>query len=169
MSEYFTTLHKELLSYLEEMHVGTFLANMMFAVPPEQMKFLTAEQIAEAFPQKDPAWDEVTVARRASLYGMNSLTYRAQWVQQLSECSSRALIQATSLDHADCLPSQAAAKSPIFIDEFAAPPLLFSGQCSQMPDLSVHRSGNGDFLTCVSAMTLRRVAFSPLFEAKIAD
>ena len=147
LDQYFTDLHKELTEYLQEMHVPATLADIMFAVPPEEMRMLSAEELAVIFPREDPAWDELTVARRAAHLGVSSIAYRMQQASAWTCGGQEGVIASSFSQSAAC---GAAVRFDAPIDEFATYRFLFSGRCIAMPDFFVRRAGNADFFSCVS-------------------
>src|ERR1700680_4583189 len=64
----FDAVHAEIADYLKEMRVPAVLADLMFAIPPEEMYMLSADEVQFLLPERDEVWDASTIARRAAIY-----------------------------------------------------------------------------------------------------
>jgi hypothetical protein len=116
-------VHQKIVTYLDDMHVPTLLAEMMFAVPPEDVHALTKSEILVFLPERDPTWDELTVARRAAFHGLGTEDYRT-----LGRTVKADRIGAS-------------------IDDVAAASMLLSGRCPSFPGF-IRRGGNSNFINC---------------------
>ena len=82
-------LTAEIAAYLQEMNVSSRLLDLMEAVPPEKMKFLTAAEVSDlGLDAPDPVWDEKDVAARAAAHGVTSSEFRRRRVSVEAICPS---------------------------------------------------------------------------------
>jgi len=152
----FDAVHAKIVDYLKEMRVSPLLAELMFATPPEEMYMLSADELEFLLPERDAAWDESTIARRAAMYGIPSAAYRQREVSARHDCERATHSADSLLAVADCAPAHSLG---IPIDEFVAKNLLFSGQCAFAPGIyQVMRPGNSDFLSCAAGFAVPSAA-----------
>jgi len=73
--------------FLVDMDVSTTLLDMMLMVRPEEIRYLTREQLAQMrLSGNDANWDEMTTARQASFYGLTSAEYRSRDAKAKARC-----------------------------------------------------------------------------------
>jgi hypothetical protein len=143
----FDALQGKIADYLKQMRLPPVLADLMFAIPPEEMHMLSPEELEFLLPERDAAWDGSTTARRAAIYGIPSAAYRRLELSARQECE-REDQPASVLPVADCVPAQSPGVS---LDEFEARKLLFEGRCASAPGTyQMIRAGNSDFTSCVA-------------------
>jgi len=141
----FQSTRRSVEEYMDQMHVSPRLVDLMYATPPEQMHMLSADELNVLLPERDPVWDELTVARRAAIYGIPSATYRRDEVQAFQGCAANSSNGAVP---PACRP---ATTLGVPIDEFAARTILFAGRCTLGADLyDFLGGGNAGFLTCAA-------------------
>ena len=73
--------------YLVDMDVSTALLDMMLMVRPEEIRYLTREQLAQMrLSGIDANWDEMRTAKLASFYGLRSGEYRSRDANAKARC-----------------------------------------------------------------------------------
>jgi hypothetical protein len=145
----FSDMHTKVVAYLREMRLSPALADIMFAIPPEELGLLSPEEMKLLLPVLDPVWDESTTARRAAIYGMVSAEYRQRAMLASWECNKTRtgdFRERLLLNVSDCQPAHSLG---VPIDEFKVTAQIFSGRCSRSPNTyGVIRAGNSDFVSC---------------------
>ena len=80
-------LRSEISRYIREMNLTDRLLDLMEAVPPEKMKMLSELEVDDlGLNGSDPVWDEKTVAKESSFYGISSAEYRKRKVMTQGKC-----------------------------------------------------------------------------------
>lgn len=75
-------------TFLVDMDVSTAVLDMMLMVRPEEIRYLTREELAQMrLSGKDATWDEMITARQASFYGLRSQEFRARNARAERECT----------------------------------------------------------------------------------
>ena len=75
-------LRRELEAYFEKMHVSKALLDLMYSVPPEQVRYLTPAETEAMLPFQDPVYDELRTTGWASIYGITNAEYRRRSVKK---------------------------------------------------------------------------------------
>jgi hypothetical protein len=78
----------ELRQYLDEMNVSAALADAMISTAPEQVKWLSYEDLEGYGLTGDPIEEEVSVAEQASYYKLTSAEYRERQANALQACDA---------------------------------------------------------------------------------
>jgi hypothetical protein len=82
-------LKERVVKYLEEMDIAPELASFMDATPPEEMRFLSKQELVRyRITGRDPSDDERDTALRAQQYKITSAEYRARDVALKSLCQT---------------------------------------------------------------------------------
>jgi len=68
--------YQDLMDYLKEMRIPSALGDLMFSVPPEEMRILDTDEFMTLIGLEDPVFNEATVARDAHARGISSFEYR---------------------------------------------------------------------------------------------
>ena len=64
-------------SYLAEMDVSPALMDLMLSVPPEKVRILSEQELADfRLTGKDPSFEEMEIAKEAKFWGLTSFDYR---------------------------------------------------------------------------------------------
>jgi hypothetical protein len=79
--ETYRVLRRELEAYFDEMHVSKELLELMYSVPPEEMRVLSNGELAQLLPSVDPVYDEKQTTAEATRYGLTNSEYRARRVR----------------------------------------------------------------------------------------
>lgn len=153
LARMFDDLHGKVAAYLQEMRIPALMTEMIFAVPPEQMRMLTSGELQIFLPERDPVWDESTIARRARFSGLPSSAYRRREVLAETRCRKApapdGAIMASAIS--SCGLHRTAG---VAIDDLAARSLLFQGRCSAfMASHPAMTAGNAAFVPCAQELT----------------
>ncbi len=68
--------YRTVMNYLKEMHISSALGELMFAIPPDQIKTLTRDEFGTLIGHDDPVFDEADIARSAHGQRITSSEYR---------------------------------------------------------------------------------------------
>jgi hypothetical protein len=87
-------LKERVVKYLEEMDIAPELASLMDATPPEEMRFLSKQELARyRITGRDPSDDERVTAMLAQRYKITSAEYRMREVASESLCDKTSFIK----------------------------------------------------------------------------
>ncbi len=82
-------LKQRVVKYLDDMDIAPELASLMDATPPEEMRYLTKQELARfRITGRDPTYDEREIASAAEFYKLTSAEYRARVVAANLLCNS---------------------------------------------------------------------------------
>jgi hypothetical protein len=79
----------QLEAYLDEMRVPRSLLDLMYSVPPDEMRILSRDELDLFLPFMDPVYDEQQVTDLAQSYGVSNFEYRARENRVNEECAER--------------------------------------------------------------------------------
>lgn len=79
--------------YFQEMNISNAFADMMIEVPPNKIKLLSYDDAVRFLPLADPAYDEVLIARQATIYGVSVLEMRKRQQNGDNNCGLEQLIK----------------------------------------------------------------------------
>ncbi len=72
-------MRKQITDYLNEMDISRQVSELMYALPPETMRWLSYDEATKmGIIGKDTTWDELETANTADIYGLSSAQYRAR-------------------------------------------------------------------------------------------
>ena len=80
----------ELEAYFDEMRVPRSLLDLMYSVPPDEMRILSRDEMELFLPSMDPVYEEQTVTDLAQSYGVSNFEYRTRENRANEECAERA-------------------------------------------------------------------------------
>lgn len=80
-------------SYFQEMNISNAFADMMIEVPPNKIKLLSYDDAVRFLPLTDPAYDELSIARQATIYGVSVLEMRKRQQNGYNNCGLEQLIK----------------------------------------------------------------------------
>jgi hypothetical protein len=76
----------ELESYFDEMRVSRQLLDLMYSVPPGEMRILSPDELDLFLPTMDPVYEEQRVTSSAQIYGISNFEYRIRKKQVDEKC-----------------------------------------------------------------------------------
>lgn len=76
----------ELEAYFDEMRVSRSLLDLMYSVPPGEMRILSRGEIEFFLPEMDPVYEEQRVTASARGYGTTNFQFRAKEKRAEEEC-----------------------------------------------------------------------------------
>jgi hypothetical protein len=83
------SMEKKIGSYLSEMNVPNGLLDEMMVVPPDQIRYLTPDDLAHfGLSITDPVWSETSALREARKYGLDRVEYVRRLGQAKITCRS---------------------------------------------------------------------------------
>jgi hypothetical protein len=91
----------ELEAYFDEMRVSRSLLDLMYSVPPGEMRVLSRDEIELFLPEMDPVYEEQRVTASARSYGLSNFEYRTR-EKKADECF--AIIQQATVEKLDADP-----------------------------------------------------------------
>ena len=76
----------ELEAYFDEMRVPRSLLDLMYSVPPGEMRILSLDEIELFLPSMDPVYEEQKVTALAQIHDLSNFEYRTRKNKADSEC-----------------------------------------------------------------------------------
>jgi hypothetical protein len=76
----------ELEAYFDEMPIPRSLLDLMYSVPPGEMRILSRDEKELFIPSMDPVYEEQRVTSSARIYGTSNLEYRTRAKQAEEQC-----------------------------------------------------------------------------------
>lgn len=91
-----SNVEKKIKAYLSEMNVPDSLLDEMMVVPPDQVKYLSLDDLAHfGLSITDPVWSETNALKQAKKYGLDRIEYMRRLAQAKITCSSYSWQEAT--------------------------------------------------------------------------
>jgi hypothetical protein len=81
----------ELEAYVDEMRIPRSLLDLIYSVPPGEMRILSRDELELFFPFMDPVYEEHRVTTFAHGYGISNFEYRTREKYADEECGSHPL------------------------------------------------------------------------------
>lgn len=145
LTRLFDGSYRKISGFLHEMRVAPELTDAMLAYAPEYMHVLSHEEVDRFLPERDPVWDETTIARRAKIVGVTSVALRDTQIMS-RDCNGAVSPNAKGMTSPAC-PANKNLAMPV--DDIIAQKLLFAGKCGHPYFLYyLKHAGNADFLPC---------------------
>lgn len=152
IAKFFEELHARVAGYLHDMRLSTELGDAIFAYAPEDEHALAGDELDRLLPERDPVWDESTIARRARILGLTAISLRQKQIA-VGSCGDAGWRQVNEiLASMSCLQSS---NPGMPIDDIAAQKMLFGGQCARVySSYYLKRPGNADFVSCAQEFSI---------------
>jgi hypothetical protein len=83
----------ELEAYFDEMRVPRSLLDLMYSIPPGEMRILSRDELDLFLPFMDPVYEEQEVTDLAQSYGVSKFEYRSREKKTEEECMGIDLFQ----------------------------------------------------------------------------
>jgi hypothetical protein len=83
----YRSTRSELEVYFDEMRVPRLLLDLMYSVPPEEMRVLSRAETELFLPFQDPVYEEQAVTASAHSYGISNFEYRAREKKAEERCA----------------------------------------------------------------------------------